>query len=49
MSYLSGEVGKLGGIIVYLRSKGVEKACFKAIIIFSFLKININLAYNNID
>jgi hypothetical protein len=49
ISGLSRKVGKFNSIIIYLRSKGINKISTKAIIILSLFKININLGYNDIN
>jgi hypothetical protein len=49
ISGLSREVGELSSVIIYIRSKSISKTYYKAIILLSLFKININLSYNNIN
>jgi hypothetical protein len=49
ISSLSREVKELNSIIIYIRSKSVNKTYYKVIILLSLFKINVDLSHNNIN
>jgi hypothetical protein len=49
ISGLSREIREFGGVVIYIRSKSINKTYYKVIILLGLFKININLGYNDIN